>query len=305
MQEQRSGFIGIVGPTNSGKSTLLNALVGHKVSIVSAKKQTTYHGVRGIAAREGTQAIYVDTPGFQNHPDRVARLLNKVADKHAQDCDLLMWVFDASGSSVSKQVHALLPRVKELREAGKKSICVLNKVDRVAKLQLLPLIQELAALEVFDEIIPISALKGDGLKSIEKVLLPQLPEGPALYPTEQVTDRPQDFVVSEMIREKIYLATRQELPYSARVEIENWGSQAGESESKVPTVHAIIHVDSDSRKGILIGKGGEMLKKIGSEARADIEKFLGKHICLKLHVDVEPSWKEDAHTLNRYLELDR
>lgn len=294
----RSGFIGIVGPTNSGKSTLMNALLGRKLSIVSPRAQTTYHGIRGIRTREQEQIIYVDTPGFQRNPERIARLLNKVADKNAKDCDILAWVFDVSNPRALDQIEQLQDRIRQ--KPPEKSFCILNKIDKIRKEDLLPLLAKIHAMEMFSQIIPVSALKKDGVERIEGLLQPQLPEGMPWYSPESMTDRPKEFVLSEFIREKIYNATRQEVPYTVWVEIEKWPAQ----EERVPTYHAVIHVDSESRRGILIGKQGDMLKRIGVGARKDIEAYLGHQICLKILVRVQPHWRDDAGQLNRYLELD-
>ncbi len=298
-EDFKSGFAGIVGPTNSGKSTLMNALLGKKLSIVSPKVQTTYHGVRGVMTTKDEQMILTDTPGFQSHPESVARILNKVADKNANDCDFLVWVFDASRPDPLADIERFEKKIRALKPQDK-SMCVLNKVDKVRKDILLPLLQKLAEKEMFCELIPISALKINGVDRVKAAIKAHLPQGQQLYPDGTFTDRPQDFVVSEFIREKIYRATHEEIPYSAWVEIEEAPLQ---EEAKTPTIRAKIHVDSDSRKAILIGKGGEMLKRIGTQARKDIESYLGYHICLKLHVDVHAQWKEDSRHLNRYLEL--
>ncbi|NBX93715.1 MAG: GTPase Era [Proteobacteria bacterium] len=299
-----SGFIGIVGPTNSGKSTLLNALVGRKISIVSSKVQTTYRGVSGILNSGDGQFVFTDTPGYQRHPERVAQLLNLVADQKASGCDAVLWVFDASSIRVFDQILKLKEKIKNLKRQDL-SFCVLNKVDKIDKLKLLPLIQSVWELGLFKEVVPVSAKKSSGVDRLVNILNPVLPEGEKFYPEDSISDRNTDFHLSEFIREKIYQATHQEVPYSSWIEIQRWATTATEQpKSKVETIHATIHVDSDSRKGILIGKKGEMLKKIGTEARKDIEMFLGKHICLKLHVDVQPKWKEDARFLNRYLELE-
>ncbi len=190
-----------------------------------------------------------------------------------------------------------------LREALKprdKTICVLNKVDKIAKDHLLPLIAELSAKGWFDDVVPVSALKGSNVDRLAQVLRAKLPEGQAMYPADAITDRSEDFLVSEMVREKIYQATHQEIPYSAWIEIEEAPLV---DDVKTPTIRAVIHVDSDSRKGILIGKKGEMLKRIGTAARRDIEQHLGHKVCLKLHVDVHNEWKRDSRHLSQYLEL--
>ena len=303
-KEFKSGFVGIVGPTNSGKSTLLNALMGKKVSIVSPRVQTTYHGVRGILNRKNAQVIFTDTPGYQQHPDRVARLLNRVADKNAGDCEVLVWTFDASNPRVMHQIYKLKNKISQFKSKDK-SFCVLNKIDLIPKLSLLPMMDEIIKMELFQQVIPISARKNDGIEHLLSLINEPLPEGPQLYSTEQVTDRPQSFLMSEFIREKIYRATRQELPYSVWIEMEEWQDpEENNLGKKVPTYRAVIHVDSDSRKAILIGKGGEMLKRIGSEARKEIEAMLGHQICLKLFVDVQKDWKDNSRQLNSYLELE-
>lgn len=303
MEEQykdfHSGFVGLVGPTNSGKSTLMNALVGEKVSIVSQRSQTTYHGVKGIRNTPRAQVVFIDTPGFQRHPEHVARLLNRVAEKNAKEADILVWVFDASNPRVVNQINKLKDRITNARPK-EKSFLVLNKVDKVKKPELLPLIQQIFALGYFQEIIPVSALKQDNVDRILSVLEEKLPQGIPYFPHDMITDRSQQFLVSEFIREKIYHATRQEIPYAVWVEIEAWEES---EEGKVPTIRAVLHVDSDSKKGMIIGKGGEMLKRIGTEARAEAERLLGKQVCLKLHVDVAKEWKRDSRHLNRYLEL--
>jgi len=293
-----------VGPTNSGKSTLMNALMGKKISIVSPRVQTTYHGVRGILNKKNAQVIFTDTPGYQQHPDRVARLLNRVADKNASECEVLVWTFDASNPRVMHQIHKLKTKISQFKPK-EQSICVLNKIDLIPKLSLLPMMDEIIKMGLFKHVIPMSARKSDGVQDLLSVINEPLPEGPQLYPSEQITDRSQSFLMSEFIREKIYRATRQELPYSVWIEMEEWQDPDEETtKKKVPTYRAVIHVDSDSRKAILIGKGGEMLKRIGTEARKEIEGMLGHQVCLKLFVDVQKDWKENSRQLNSYLELE-
>ena len=295
------GFVALVGPTNSGKSTLLNALVGQKLSIVSPLPQTTYHGVRGILNELSFQMVFTDTPGFQSHPDRVPRLLNQVADKNAKEADLLIWVFDASQANPLSQVTRLEKKIASFRPASH-SICVLNKIDKIPKPALLPLMQAIHDLNLFSAVIPISARKGDGIEQLVNFVKPLIPEGVALYPTDKKTDRPINFLISELIREKVYRLTYQELPYSIWIDIEETPGEEKEGK-RVPDLRAVMHVDSESRKAILIGKQGAMLKEIGIAARKDIEELLGHQICLKLHVKVQEQWKEDANLLNRYLEL--
>ncbi len=299
MSEFKSGFIGIVGPTNSGKSTLLNALLGTKISIVSPKVQTTYHAVRGVLSEPDSQMVFTDTPGFQRHSDPVARLLNRVAEKNARECDFILWVFDASRRDVLVQVERYAEKIRTTFPK-EKSFVALNKVDKVNRLTLLPIIEAVHKMDLFSEIIPISALKKDGILNIKSVLNSKLEGGAKYFPDEEKTDRPKFFLVAEMVREKIYLATHAEVPYASWVEVESW-----EEDVKVPVIHATIHVDSDSRKGILIGKGADKLKRIGMSARKDIEEMTGQKVCLKLRVDVQKDWKRDPRHLQSYLELDK
>lgn len=300
-QDFKSGFIGLVGPTNSGKSTLMNALIGRKVSIVSPKVQTTYHGIHGIKNEEGAQIIFTDTPGFQQHRDRVAQLLNRVAENHAKESDALVWVFDASHPKVLGQIQRMAKKIEQLKPKDQRFLA-LNKVDKINKLTLLPMIEEISKMDLFTEIIPVSAKKKDGMDRLMQLAGNKVPQGDKLYPEESVTDRSNQFIVSEMVREKIYQVAHQEIPYSVRVTVEEWIPHEN-PEKNCPTIRAVIHVDSKSKKPILIGRGGEMLKRIGSEARKEVEKFLGHQVCLKLHVDVEEAWKKDRREINQYLEL--
>lgn len=294
----RCGFVGIVGPTNSGKSTLLNQLVGKKVSIVSRLPQTTQRVVRGVLTRKESQLIFVDTPGLTQRRETFTRYLNQVTDKHAKDCDLLVWVFDASAVSVEFQIKKLLPLIGRLKKA-EFQFAVLNKIDRVAKPKLLPLLQLLAESKLFSELIPLSARTGDGASLLADLLHQRLPVGPALYPEAQHTDRSEAFQISEMVREKIYETARQEIPYCAWVEVEHW-----DSATRVPTIYVSIHVDAPNRKAIMIGKNGQHLKEVGIRARKDIEALLGYQVCLKLRANLDVDWKNDARSLTRYLELE-
>lgn len=290
------GFVGLVGPTNSGKSTLLNALIGEKLGIVSRLPQTTYRSVRGVRSSPDSQIVFVDTPGFQRYCQPIPRLLNRVAEFHSRDCDLLVWVFDAGIACVLRQCDQLSGKISSFKQ---KSFCCLNQVDRVNKPGLLPLIDSLSRTGLFEDVIPLSAKTGDGLTSLIGVLERHLPESAPLYPENQRTDRGEDFLFSEWIREKVYETTRQELPYSVRVEIE----MIDRNSSNCPTVFATLHVDSDSRKGILIGHEASMLKEIGIRARREIERHLKHQICLKLHVDVEKNWRQNRFLVEQYLEL--
>lgn len=295
----KSGFVALLGPTNSGKSSLLNALVGQKLSIVTPKAQTTYHRICGVVNFPSEQIVFVDTPGFQDFPEVVARLLNRVADRGGDDCDVFVWVFDVSVSNVASQVERLGERIKK-RGGVSQTICVLNKIDKLFdKRELLPLIKRIDDLRFFSEIVPLSVTSDDGLDRLMGLIRARLSKGPRFFPEDMVTDRSEQFLVSELVRESIYFAVAKELPYCVRVEIAGWEK----GRSGMPMIRVSIHVDSDSRKAILIGKKGLMLKEIGTQARRQIERLLGCQVYLELHVDVEEEWRRDGRTVDRYLEL--
>lgn len=299
----RSGFVGLVGPSNSGKSTFLNQVVGTKLSIVSPKPQTTQRAIRGIVNRPGAQIIFVDTPGWQTRAELLSTAMNQVAAAHGKECDVLLWMFDASLPKVEGQIAKMAGLIKQWKPA-ERSICLLNKVDRVAKPTLLPLIEQAWKLGVFSEIVPLSARKGDNVDRVLEVVEKHLPEGPALYPEGMITDRDEAFRIAELVREKIYQATREEIPYSVWVEVEREPEpETEQGKKKVPVFLVRLHVDAASRKAILIGRKGAMLKEIGTRARRDVEKMLGRQVCLKIHVDVHAEWREDSRHVHRYLEL--
>lgn len=295
----KSGYIGILGPTNSGKSCLVNALVGEKVSIVSPRQQTTYHRVTGVLNRPDEQFVFVDTPGFQRHGDPIARSLNRVADRGGDTCDVVLWVFDATNRGCFQQCEALADRIRQKGERDKQ-ICVLNKVDKVKdKTLLLPLLERFHNSGLFRDVIPVSALRKDGMDRLLEIIRPELGEGPQFFPSDQYTDRSQQFLATEYIREAIYRTMRQEVPYAVWIEVESWDEQGPTTK-----IHAAIHVDSQSRKKILVGKNGQALKEVGTKARKQIEALIGKPVYLKLFVDLQENWRNNKNQVNSYLELD-
>ncbi|MEZ4749976.1 MAG: GTPase Era [Bdellovibrionota bacterium] len=298
--EKRTGFVAIVGPSNSGKSTFLNAALGTKVSIVSHRPQTTLRAVKGILNEPRGQMIFVDTPGLIKRDKLMSRSLNRLADEQAKGCDVAAWMFDVSLSNVLDRIRNMQDIIKNWKPKAQ-SLCILNKVDKVDRRTLLPLLLEIDKLGLFAEMIPIAARKQDGVDRVVDVLFSYLPVGDALYPDDKVTDRSEDFLISEIIREKVYKITRQEIPYSVRVDIERY---EGPTRKDIPHFLARVHSDSDSRKGILIGKKGDVLKQIGSLARQDVERLLNRQVCLKLQVDVEKDWRRDERLVQRYLEIE-
>jgi GTP-binding protein Era len=276
----------------------MNALIGQKVSIVSPRVQTTYHSIKGIRHGADEQMVFSDTPGFQTFPSAIPRLLNKMAEEEASGCDVLVWVFDASNPRVEDQIMKLEKRIRTLMPK-ENSFCVLNKVDKISKPTLLPLLAKIHEKGLFAEVIPLSALRSDNLQSLIKVLSPKLKEGEALYEEDAITDRPLSFLAAELVREQIYRATIQEIPYACRVEIEQWDNP--DEKRKMPEIRAVIHVESSSQKGILIGKQGSMLKQIGTYARKEIEKLTGTQVVLRLLVEVDVGWTGYKKVVQSYL----
>ncbi len=284
----RTGFLAIVGRPNVGKSTLLNALVGEKISIVSRKPQTTRHRITGVLTRGDTQYIFVDTPGFQTrHRNVLNRLMNRNVTQALQDVDVVLFVVEAGRfGDDDRQVLDILP-------ASRPVILVLSKTDALKdKKSLLPFIAQMSALRDFAEIVPVSATKGKGTAELLAAAAKYLPEGPPLFEPDQITDRSERFIAAEFIREKLFRRLGDELPYGLTVEIERF-----ETEGNLRRIHAAVVVDKESHKGIVIGKGGEQLKVIGSEARKDMERLFGGKVFLEIWVKVRGGWADDERAL--------
>ena len=280
----RSGFAAIVGRPNAGKSTLINKLVGQKIAIVTSKPQTTRNRIQGIVTRAEGQMVFIDTPGLYDADSALGRQMMHEVAAALEDIDVLLLLVDASHPQTHMD-ELLLSKAKRFRG---KTILVLNKVDRVAKEGLLPLIEEFSKAFEFAAIVPISALKGGGLEQLQQEILRMLPEGPAHFPEDQVTDQPERFLAAEVIREKAIQLTYHEIPYALAVMVDKY-----EEKPKLLRIEVTLSVERDSQKKILIGHKGEMLKKIGTEARKELEKMLGSKIYLGLFVKVMPDWREN------------
>jgi GTP-binding protein Era len=280
----KSGFVAVVGRPNAGKSTLVNALVGEKVSIVTPVPQTTRNRILGIVSRPDAHVVLIDTPGIHKPLSRLNERMMTFVRQALEERDLAVLIVDASETFGKGDEFTL----KLLKEYAPKTILALNKIDRIKKSQLLPIIDRYSKLHDFEEIIPISALQGSGLEELLPAMIKLLPEGPQYFPAETYTDQPERFLASEIIREKIIRHTKQEMPYVTAVFIE----QFTETET-ITTIHATILVEKDSQKAIMIGAGGARLKEIGTAARLELERLFPPKVLLKLFVRVEPHWRDD------------
>ena len=286
----KSGFVSLIGRPNAGKSTLLNALVGQKVAIVADKPQTTRTAIQGVVTLPEAQIVFVDTPGIHKADSQLNKRLMDTVRNSLEERDLLLFVTDAARKVGEEDRRA----VDVARRIGTPVVLVLNKVDLLKdKAALLPLIEEYKAFYEFADFVPVSAVKKIGLDDLRRVILERLPEGPAYFPEDYVTDQPERFLAAELIREKVLLATRQEVPHSVAVMVDKW-----EETPKITRIYATIRVERDGQKAIVIGTGGAMLKQIGTSARHEMEKLFGVKIYLDLHVRVEPGWREKRAFLN-------
>jgi GTP-binding protein Era len=284
----KSGFVSIIGRPNSGKSTLLNRLVGEKVSIVTNKPQTTRHVVKGIVTTTEGQIVFIDTPGVHKPIHRMNEQMMKSVRDSMNDADIVVLIVDCS-VPFGRGDEFTLDLLKGVKT---KKFLLLNKIDLIAKKNVLPIIDRYAKLATFDEVIPISARSGDNVDAFVAETMKHLSEGPMFYPAEQISDQQERSIAGEMIREKVILLTEEELPYSTAVVIDLF-----EEEPQLCRLYATIFVDKESQKGIVIGRGGEKLKEIGTAARKDLETFLGRKIFLELHVKVKKGWRDNEDVL--------
>ncbi|HEX6115098.1 MAG TPA: GTPase Era [Geminicoccaceae bacterium] len=291
----RCGFIAILGAPNVGKSTLLNRLVGTKVSIVSPKVQTTRRRLLGITVRGPAQLVFVDTPGiFTPSPGRrLERAMVQTAWRSVEDTDRQVLVVDAR-RGIDRDTEMILA---ELQKSGRRLTLAINKLDLVKPPAVLPLIDRLNQAGLFDRVFIVSALTGDGCEDLLNALAEDLPEGPWLFPEDQLSDLSQRAMAAEMTREKLFEQLHQELPYSLTVETENWAAAADGSEIRIDQT---IYVQRESQKAIVLGRGGRQIKAVGQAARAELEQMLGCRVHLFLFVKVRPKWLEDPE---RYSEM--
>jgi GTPase len=288
----RSGYVCILGRPNAGKSTLLNALVGEKLAIVTNKPQTTRSRIQGFinvpGKKGGTagQIILIDTPGVHRPDSSLGRKMMAEVREALETCDLIWLIVDATERFGTGDQAAL----NLAKNSGRPVLLLLNKIDVIHKDKLLPLISEWSKRFDFREIIPVSALRKDGLDRLLEATLQLLPPGPKYFPEDQITDQPLRFLAAELIREQVLLATKEEVPYATTVLVDSF-----EEQSKLTRIAATIYVEREGQKGILIGKRGEMLKRIGTQSRLALERLLGTKVFLELFVKVKPGWRESRH----------
>lgn len=285
----KAGYVAIIGRPNVGKSTLLNAIIGTKISIISSKPQTTRHQILGIKTTQNAQAVYIDTPGLHHSEKRAMnRYMNRLASAVMTDADVIVFMAEAGRWTDEDELV-----YKKIADNPSRVILVLNKIDKLKdKKLLLPLIEKYSQQYHFEHIIPVSVTRDENIHKLEKTIMQLLPEGTAFYPPEQITDKNEKFQIAEIIREKLIRLTGQELPYATTVVIESMTDK-----EKFLEISAVIWVEREGQKPIVIGKDGERLKKIGTLARKDIVKLLGKKIFLRLWVKVKSDWTDDERAL--------
>ncbi|MBK6838170.1 MAG: GTPase Era [Bacteroidetes bacterium] len=285
----KAGFVGIIGKPNVGKSTLMNRLVGQSLSIVTSKAQTTRHRIKGILNNENYQIVFSDTPGILEPHYLLQEKMMDFVTESMKDADAVLYISDLSESYGDEAIMKLLTQIKV------PIVVVINKMDESSPDEINKLVHGWKKKLNPYAIIPISALKDFNVEQVRDSLLELIPEAPPYFPKENLSDSSERFFVSEIIREKIFLHYQQEIPYSAEVGIEEF-----KEENKIIRINAVIFVERDSQKGILIGKGGESIKRIGTEARKDIEKFLGKKVFLEIFVRGEKDWRKSENKLRRF-----
>ena len=281
----KSGFTGIIGKPNVGKSTLLNSIVGQKIAITTHKPQTTRNRITGIRNLENAQIIFVDTPGLHKAKSPLAKSMVNAAREVLSEVDVVMLLVDAQSGIRADDLDI----IASLKETGTPVIAVINKIDAVRKEDILPMIEELSRLFPFKEIVPVSAIKKFNVERLEQVIAGYLPEGPQLFPEDMITDVSERFIAAEIVREKVTLLTHEEIPYSTAVVVDLFK----EDETKnLIRIQAVIQVEKDSQKGIIIGKKGAKLKEIGRQARLEMERFFAARVYLELFVRARKDWTQ-------------
>ncbi|MCT2881876.1 GTPase Era [Lentilactobacillus buchneri] len=286
-----SGFIAIVGRPNVGKSTFLNRVIGQKIAIMSDKPQTTRNKIQGVYTTKEAQIVFIDTPGIHKPQNKLGDFMMESALSALKEVDAVLFMVNAIEHRGAGDNFI----IDQLKNVDKPIYLLINKIDEISPDDIMPIIEQYKNALEFKDVYPISALQGNNVPELIDTLIKELPNGPQYYPADEVTDHPERFVISELIREKVLELTRQEIPHSTAVVIESI-----KTEDSLLRIRATIIVERDGQKGIVIGKGGSMLKKIGTLARKDIENMMGNKVFLELWVKVEPHWRDKANLLNSY-----
>ncbi|MCM3002525.1 GTPase Era [Priestia koreensis] len=292
-QQFKSGFVSIIGRPNVGKSTFLNRVIGQKIAIMSDKPQTTRNKIQGVYTEADSQIVFIDTPGIHKPKHKLGDFMMKVAQNTLKEVDLILFMVNAV-EGYGRGDEFIIERLKNTNTPV---FLIVNKIDDIHPDKLLPLMEKYQALYPFAEIVPISALQGNNVDTLLTQIKNRLPEGPQYYPADQVTDHPERFIISELIREKVLHLTREEIPHSIAVAIDSIQRREG---GNAVYVGATIVVERDSQKGIVIGKQGSMLKEVGKRARVDIESLLGSKVFLELWVKVQKDWRNKANQLRDF-----
>lgn len=288
----KSGFVAIIGRPNVGKSTLLNDLIGEKISIISDKPQTTRNQIKCIYTDENMQVVFVDTPGIQKPKNALGEYMEDQTMDSLRDIDVIVFIVDHS-TEIGKWDQYILEQIKNLKT---KKIMIVNKIDLIDNEQLIKIVEKYNDMKIFDQIIPMSASNGENTKALLKVLYSELKEGPMYYPDDMITDQTERVIVGEIIREKSLRYLDQEVPHGIAVEIIQFKDRPGKD---MIDVDAVIYCEKESHKGIIIGKNGRKLKGIGKSAREEIEKFMGCKVNLQIWVKVNKNWREKTHLVQR------
>ncbi|MFC5532134.1 GTPase Era [Cohnella yongneupensis] len=285
----KSGFVAIVGRPNVGKSTLMNQVIGQKIAIMSDKPQTTRNKIHGVYTTDDIQIVFLDTPGIHKPNSKLGNYMMKAAESALSEVDAVLFLTDVTEDLGGGDRYI----IERLKSVNTPVFLVLNKIDKIQPDAMLPVIDKWRKLHNFTEIVPVSALQGNNVNALLEQVSKYLGEGPMYYPADQITDHPEQFVCAELIREKILQMTREEIPHSIAVEIESMSKQ----DNGLVNIGAVIYVERDSQKGIIIGKSGALLKEIGKQARTDMERLLGSKIFLELWVKVNKDWRNRESVL--------
>lgn len=288
-----SGFISVIGRPNVGKSTLLNEIIGEKISIISNRPQTTRNKILLVYTAEDFQLVFIDTPGIQMPKDKLGEYMLKVSKSTLEEVDVVTFMVDESMDTGKMDSYIL----DILKEISTPIILLINKIDKLEKEDILKLIDKYDKMGIFQEIIPISALNNDNIERYIEVLKTMIPEGPQYFPEDMITDQPERFIISELIREKALINLKEEIPHGIYVNIDDVTTREGKD---LMDVFATIYIERESHKGIVIGKNGQMLKEIGRSAREDIEKLMGSKINLQLWVKVEKNWRDKENKVKYF-----